>query len=242
MKVSDRLELVNSIAREMQRRFTFSEIAVYLKAFDIARPEGSYNSKWTYSRDALSGLSLDVLARILDDLGMGPIAAVGAVSVPPANWAGSSEFRLFISHLAKEKLKATRLKACLQPLGISGFVAHEDIHPTLEWQAEIERGLSTMDAMVAIHTPDFSKSMWTQQEIGFALGRGVKVISLKMGEDPTGFISKRQALPRLNRTAEQIAKEIETLLSQDPLTSGRLLEAQTASGFKVAEINDDIPF
>jgi hypothetical protein len=57
-----------------------------------------------------------------------------------------------------------------------------------------------MDAFLAIHTEGFSKSVWTQQEIGFAGARGVKIISFKMGEDPTGFISKHQALPRLNRT------------------------------------------
>jgi hypothetical protein len=47
-----------------------------------------------------------------------------------------------------------------------------------------------MDAFLAIHTPGFKDSFWTQQEIGFAVGRGVKIISFKMGEDPTGFISK----------------------------------------------------
>ena len=56
----------------------------------------------------------------------------------------------------------------------------------------------------------------------------VKVISFKMGEDPTGFISKHQALPRQNRTAEQIAKEINSLLLSDPRTKDRLAEAMEA--------------
>jgi hypothetical protein len=60
------------------------------------------------------------------------------------------------------------------------------------WQDEVERALFTMDALFAVHTPGFSKSVWSQQEIGFALGRGVKVISFKMGENPTGFISKHR--------------------------------------------------
>jgi hypothetical protein len=127
----------------------------------------------------------------------------------------------------------------LEPYAISGFVAHEDIHPTLEWQAEIERALYVMDAFIAIHTVGFSASFWTQQEIGFAVGRGVKIISLKMGEDPTGFISKRQALPHRRRMAEEIAKEIDGLFSSDELTAGMLRAAKQASRLMVS---DDIPF
>jgi hypothetical protein len=101
-------------------------------------------------------------------------------------------------------------------------VAHEDIHPTLEWQLEIEKALWNMDAFLAVHTVGFRNSIWTQQEIGFALGRGIKVISLKMGEDPTGFISKRQALARKGRQAEQIAVEINAILEGDSATRERL--------------------
>ncbi len=242
MKVSERIELINKIAQELQSRYRFGEIDVYLDAFQVPRPQGSYTSKWTYSRDALAAVDLATLGRVADDLGMEGFAALGnasALFTPPANWKGVTDFRLFISHLAKDKDKATRLKACLAEHCISGFVAHEDIYPTLEWQSEIERGLFSMDAMVAVHTVGFSESMWCQQEVGFALGRGVKVISLKMGEDPTGFISKRQALPRLNRRAEDVAAEIAGLLSADPATAGRLQQATTR---KTAALADDIPF
>ena len=88
-----------------------------------------------------------------------------------------------------------------------------------------------MDAFIAVHTKGFSGSFWTQQEVGFAVGRGVKIISLRMGEDPTGFISKRQALSRRSRPAEEIAKEIDHLLSNDELTSTKLQAAKQANGF-----------
>jgi hypothetical protein len=110
------------------------------------------------------------------------------------------------------------------PYEISGFVAHEDIHPTTEWQIEIERALNVMDAFLAIHTKGFSNSHWTQQEIGCAVARGVKIISFKMDEDPTGFISKHQALSRGRRSAEAIAKEVNTILLHDELTAARLKE------------------
>jgi hypothetical protein len=120
----------------------------------------------------------------------------------------TKQFRLFISHISKDKHRAMRLKECLEPYAISGFVAHMDVHPTLEWQLEIDRALNFMDAFIAIHTPGFSSSVWTQQEIGFAIGRGVKVISFKMGEDPTSFKSKQQALGRGGRRRKLLTRSI----------------------------------
>jgi hypothetical protein len=120
------------------------------------------------------------------------------------------------------------LKDCFAPYSIIGFVAHEDIQPTREWQLEIERALWTMDAFLAIHTAGFKDSFWTQQEIGFALGRGTKIISLKIDEDQTGFISKKQAIVQGSRTTEEIAQAVDERLSVDPLTSRKLKLAKEA--------------
>ncbi len=122
----------------------------------------------------------------------------------------------------------------------SAFVAHEDIRPTLEWQHEIERALFCMDAFLAVHTVGYANSSWTQQESGFAFARRAKIISLKMGEDPTGFLSKRQALARSTKTAEAIAREIEALLAGDPLTKDRLEAARRA--MRAPATDDEIPF
>jgi hypothetical protein len=219
MKVSDRLNVIDTIARELQHRYTYREINAYLAAFEIDPPQQSdgFNSKWVYSKDALKGVSLETIGKIADDLGLGALAQVSAQANPPAIWKGTIDFRLFVSHLSKDKDKATRLRDCLKQYGICAFVAHEDIDPTLEWQDEIERALFSMDAMVAIHTPGFAASHRTQQEIGFALGRGIKIVSFRLGEDPKGFISKRQALSRQGRSAETIAGEIHKLSCSPPM-------------------------
>lgn len=70
------------------------------------------------------------------------------------------------------------------------------------------RALRVMDCFVSIHTKGFSKSIWCQQEVGFALSREVPFVALKMDEDPVGFQAFRQALTRGKKSAEQIAKEI----------------------------------
>jgi TIR domain len=196
------------------------------------------NSKRLFAAHTLQNASAEVLVAIAQDLELE--VPRGASFVPPANWRDTSGFRLFISHVAAHSDRATRLKVCLAPYAIDAFVAHEDIEPTLEWQSEIEKALQTMDAFLAIHTVGFSKSFWTQQEIGFAIGRGVKVISFQMGEDPTGFISKQQALARRSRTAEEIAAEIDTILSRDAATADKLSSAKRAAG--LGSSADEVPF
>lgn len=107
---------------------------------------------------------------------------------------GTDDYRVFLSHKADVKKETAELKGRLREFGVSCFVAHEDIHPTKPWQDEIENALTSMDAFVALMTPGFHDSSWTDQEVGFALGRGVPIIAVKLGVDPYGFIGKFQAL------------------------------------------------
>jgi len=103
--------------------------------------------------------------------------------------------RLFLSHLAVEKEKVQALKEALSLLGVGAFVAHTDIKPSLEWQTQIELGLGSMDALAALITPKFHGSDWTDQEVGWALGRGVPVINARLGKDPYGLAGKYQGIP-----------------------------------------------
>lgn len=120
---------------------------------------------------------------------------------------GRNTFRVFLSHKAEIKEKAKWLKDGLTPFGISAFVAHADIPETEEWQEQIENALASMDAFVALLTKDFHDSAWTDQEVGYALGRGVSLIAVKWGRDPYGFIGKFQGLScKLDVAALRIAK------------------------------------
>ena len=60
-----------------------------------------------------------------------------------------------------------------------------------------------------------------------------------MGEDPTGFISKHQGLARRDRTAEQIAKEVDAILAADEQTATKLQAAKKAAGLSK---KDEVPF
>ncbi len=240
MRVKQRLELVDKIARELEATYDASDIDVFLDHFFIEIPRGVVpNSKRLYVKYALEKASAETIMLMADELDVRIPSLPSFSAVPPKNWEKTDSFRLFISHLAIHKDKAKRMKDTLAPYHIASFVAHEDINPTLEWQKEIERALATMDAMLSIHTKGFSESVWTQQEIGYALGRGVRVIALNIDELPRGFISKDQAVLRRGRDASEISEEVVALLTNDAATKTRMAEVR-ANHQKVE--NGDIPF
>lgn len=126
-------------------------------------------------------------------------------------------FRMFISHVSLHKQSAANLKLALADYGISGFVAHEDIEPTTEWQEEIIAALRSMDALCAILTKEFNESKWCDQEVGFGLGRNVLCIPIKHGIDPYGILGKYQGA-KAAKDARDVAKQIFKLLYSNEKT------------------------
>jgi len=140
---------------------------------------------------------------------------------------GTKGYRVFLSHKAGVKKATAQLKEGLELFGISAFVAHTDILPTKEWQEEIENALASMDAFVALLTEDFHDSDWTDQEVGYALGRNVPLIAVKLGLDPYGFIGKFQAL---SVNWAEAALELAKLLIKQPRMLDAFIEAVPECG------------
>ena len=159
-----------------------------------------------------------------------------------------NRFRLFLSHISKYKVPVSRLRDELELRGVAPFVAHQAIKPTLEWQREIELALRSMHALAALITPDFHKSLWTDQEVGWALGRGVTVIPIRLlKKDPYGFIAKVQGVTgTLNNSADLAAAIVDSLLTNSQ-THGEMRRAMVArlcqaeSFFPSLAIRDHIP-
>ena len=137
--------------------------------------------------------------------------------------------RLFLSHVSTHKLAAADLKHELRYLGVSAFIAHEDVEPSLDWQIEIEKALSSMDAMAALLTPDFHGSKWTDQEVGIALGRSALVIPIKLGLLPYGFIAKQQALTGDFEKLETLASKIVDVIKNSSQHSEKMREAMVVA-------------
>lgn len=109
-------------------------------------------------------------------------------------WKESEYIRVFLSHKTKYKVPTGRLKSELLNFGITAFVAHEDIEPSREWAREIHNALLSMNAFVGLLSEDYHDSSWTDQEIGFALGRNVPCLTIKLGKDPYGLMGQFQGL------------------------------------------------
>jgi hypothetical protein len=144
----------------------------------------------------------------------------------PAFWA-PGRFRLFISHVSAFRVRAAALRQFLWKYQISGFVAHEIIEPGELWQREIESALRTMDALVALLTPEFSSSRWTDQEVGWALGRGIYVLPVRRQQDPYGFIGEVQGIQGLGQSVGQVAGMVFRTLLRVSATRPAMLNALT---------------
>lgn len=146
----------------------------------------------------------------------------GEQLVPSSNeieriWS-EGKFRLFLSHLAVHKVEVAKLKLQLKDLGIDAFVAHEDIEPSLEWRNEIEVALRSMHALAALLTEQFHESLYTDQEVGWALGRGVPIIPVKMGMIPYGLAGKYQGVAGVLDSPEILSLSLAKTLLTNRLT------------------------
>lgn len=243
MKVSEKLATIRRIAEEINARYNWSEASTFLRAFykDAHTYQSDYDSILEMALENLAQVDISVLGEMIDDLGIESVAHISSTIQRPRVWENNDKFKVFLSHVSKDKDKAHRTREALSAYNIAAFVAHDDIEPTLDWQVQIERALHSMEAYISIHTEGYKQSTWCQQETGFAVGRGTKVIALRMGEDPTGFISKHQAISRGKKKAEDVAKEIVALLQADERTKARYAQCNPPKS-TYDDLDDDIPF
>ncbi len=105
------------------------------------------------------------------------------------------ELKVFISHRDGDRGGVIQLAHQLDTLNVSTFVAHENIKPTEIWRDKILKSLGTMDIFIAYLTSNFYGGIYTNQEVGFALGKGVPILYYSADEtDPEGFGSIEQAI------------------------------------------------
>jgi hypothetical protein len=131
--------------------------------------------------------------------------------------------RVFLSHSAIHKQFIGQVADELAVSGIHGFVAHDTMEYEQPWQEQIEHGLRTMQAFVAIIHPEFLPSAWCQQEVGWALGRGVPRYVVRYPTDPVGFIGRTQWPQGSGMNHRQVAAEILQWVSRIPEFSDQIV-------------------
>ena len=135
-------------------------------------------------------------------------------------WEGRG-VRAFVSYTSEHNALAKGIKVNMENYGFDCFVDSESIRLAADPQAEIEKALRSTDLMIALLTPDFSKSTWANQEIGFATAREMPVVPICLGSLPHGLIGKYKGFDGRGKTAAQISNEVfpEMLRASEPLKS-----------------------
>ncbi|WP_445941098.1 toll/interleukin-1 receptor domain-containing protein [Pseudomonas sp.] len=221
MNPSERIKHIKEISKELAKE-DWALLDLTLRQFGLPwTDQWGGGDKEHYVIEMLSEAKDEPLLELAKHLGL---ASQLETPYEPSFWE-NTEARIFLSHLAKNKVETSKIKDCLESYGISAFVAHEDIEPTKQWQTEIESALSTMDALVALLSPGFKESNWCDQEVGVAIGRQLPVVAVRQGLDPYGFIGKYQALQGAGKTPEKLAREIFELLHEMPGVGQKITSA-----------------
>jgi hypothetical protein len=212
------------IGRRLSTR-SWTEIDLVLEEFGGQTSYSWSGDQFSYVVAMLRSISDDMLRQLAEheNIYMGEDSVLDA----PAFWK-EGQLRVFLSHISAHKIFASELQGALASFGICAFVAHEDIEPTAEWQDEIEKALRSCDALVALLNPKFNESTWTDQEVGYGLGRGIPVFSIRLGMSPYGLFGRKQAFNGNGKTAADIARELFETYRSHPKTSERIADALIA--------------
>ncbi len=135
----------------------------------------------------------------------------------PTEWDNSFSAKAFISYESENKDFALDIQDALEQYNIESFVAAESIKTSEIFDDKIAEALKNMDFFISLHTDGFSKSLWCQQEVGFAVGRGVEIIPIMVDEKPQGLIERYNAIDG-KQDLELIADNIRLALKNNPKT------------------------
>ena len=105
------------------------------------------------------------------------------------------DIRVFISYSSKDSAMAGSLSTVLNTLRVKTFLAHDDINVGAQWKDAVRKGICECDMLVALVTPNFRRSEYTDQEVGAAWGLGKPLLPVLVDrEAPAGFITERQGM------------------------------------------------
>ena len=225
MRVKDKMKLMEDVKQELCRQFNAENVKTFLREFNLPYSGVIPNifGVGAYVDDKIEGISNDTLMKIAEELDMDishlisqPTKPVTPKPTKPEN--DSSPAKAFISYETTDVNYANTISAFLKEYNIEAFVAYKDAREAEEFQEEILTALNKMDFFISIHTEQFSKSVWCQQEIGFAVAKGVKIIPVKLRTPPDGFIGKIHAIARDVDKTEAVVERILNILKNDPET------------------------
>ena len=100
--------------------------------------------------------------------------------VTEENNTQQKRYVFFISHSTKDITPyVTELSEILQTLRVQNFVADRDAPIGAFLPDEVKKAIDSSELLLVILTGNSKKSAWVNQEVGYALGKGIPVIPLK---------------------------------------------------------------
>nr|MCA8835137.1 toll/interleukin-1 receptor domain-containing protein [Pseudomonadota bacterium] len=198
------------IYNTIKKRFTHQEIIEFLDELG----EGAAPPGYAYGSRGHFFISLKYLKRI----DFVQIANRLNIEAYPKEWDNSFSAKAFISYESKNKDFALDIQDVLELYNIESFAAAGSIKTSEIFDDKIAEALKNMDFFISLHTKGFSKSLWCQQEVGFAMGRGVEIIPIMVDEKPQGLIERHNAING-KQDLELIADNIRLALKNNPKTT-----------------------
>lgn len=225
----DRFKMIRQMAEQVKDDSIWpnTDIDILLQQFGLVTMEldnwGSRVSE--FSRIVGGAADKTLLGIYAAVLNIDDEAALSIASVPDDHglW-NEGQVRVFLSHTAREKEFVGEVSRELAVVGIHGFVAHETMQIERPWQSQIEVALRTAEAFVGLVHPPFNNSKWCQQELGWAKGRGLPELFIRLGANPEGFAASTQWPSGHGRTAKEVAHEIVTWLERTTDFTNRIAD------------------
>jgi hypothetical protein len=214
----ERIAAIRDISAGLAQQ-PWHEINLVLEQFNFST--GYYND-WAdaprdmYVQSMVKSMPDDELETLLAYVRSTSVAD-GVVTEPPAGVWPEGNLRLFLSHLSVHKAEVHEVGEGLKRYGIHGFVAHDSIEPTRDWQDVIEGALRTCEAAVFFLHDGFRESSFCDQEVGFILAQRVPYVALQLGTAPPhGFLGRHQGAYAVNQKPFQLRDTIVNVLASQP--------------------------
>ena len=197
---SQRIALIKEISTRLSQE-NWPLIDLTLREFELPTKDEWGGNADAYVMSMVHKAADAVLLELAQHCGFVIEEGIRPPGIDPPFWHGGM-LRLFVSHLALHRDEAAQIQSAFLRCGVSCFVAHNDIEPSEEWLAQIETALATCDSLLALLHPKFHESQWTDQEVGFAMGRGVPFAV----QDPAKALRIHRALPFAAMAKHRIAR------------------------------------
>jgi hypothetical protein len=182
--------------------------------------EDNYNvsDEYSYCVERAESLS-DADLRELHTYAVGEAGAPNSTKALIAKPWGNNPVAVFLSHRHEDAQFASGLRTQLmQYWGMDAFVAHSSLDGGKKWRDGIRAALAQCHYFVAILHDKFHESQWCDQEAGWAMGRNIPVMPVRLaafsGHRRDGFLEEYQDV-----TLDLTKPEPERFLAQ------RILEA-----------------